>query len=291
MDIAQSRQPYSIDDDDDNSGGEYNAPKAMDTKTSPQQKHATTTEILSAYRKIALGIHPDKNDDKAANKCIQETNSAKAVLANSERRRIYDNFIKNTSLPSKVETFGDEDSEDDVEARCPMPGKRVLELHSEASQYIKTFFNSLEGPIQSFQLDQIDIINERIRGLNSTYTQAILNMHEVPREKLLSLQYLQRSVLVGYKTQIYDVARVHKEILSLQGYLTKTCKRGLYTWPIAWVQLIIGPLQRDLEQLGVSRKQRMPLGTDNSTTLPVINYDEDINMEDIDDDEVEGTHC
>ncbi|KAI0804210.1 DnaJ domain-containing protein [Xylaria sp. FL0064] len=153
----------------------------MDTNTSPQQKRknvnrilkliqwkathyellgirsdATTTEILSTYRKIALGIHPDKNDDKAANKCIQEINSAKAVLVNSERRRIYDNFIKNTSPSSRVETFGeqfaenafegadseeealeqqlgDEDSEDDVEARCPMPGKRVLELYSEAT--------------------------------------------------------------------------------------------------------------------------------------------------------------
>jgi len=52
---------------------------------------ATTAEIRSAYRKLALQWHPDKHSDKqAAHTKFQEIAFAYAVLSDETRRRRYD---------------------------------------------------------------------------------------------------------------------------------------------------------------------------------------------------------
>lgn len=96
MDLAQSRQPFVIEDDDGSNSGDYEAPKAACSTSSHQKKrdsinhilrlikrhathyeilgilpNATTSQIESAYRKVALNIHPDRNNDKDANRCTQ----------------------------------------------------------------------------------------------------------------------------------------------------------------------------------------------------------------------------
>jgi molecular chaperone DnaJ len=54
---------------------------------------ATEQEIKSAYRKLALKYHPDRNPgDKAAEEKFKEAAEAYAVLADSDKRHMYDRF-------------------------------------------------------------------------------------------------------------------------------------------------------------------------------------------------------
>jgi molecular chaperone DnaJ len=56
-------------------------------------KGATEQEIKSAYRKLALKHHPDRNPgDKAAEEKFKEAAEAYAVLADADKRHMYDRF-------------------------------------------------------------------------------------------------------------------------------------------------------------------------------------------------------
>ena len=56
-------------------------------------KGASPDQIKSAYRKLAVKHHQDKNKgDKAAEEKFKEASEAYHVLSNSERKQNYDNF-------------------------------------------------------------------------------------------------------------------------------------------------------------------------------------------------------
>ena len=56
-------------------------------------KSASADQIKSAYRKLAVKYHPDKNKgDKGAEEKFKEASEAYHVLSNSERKQGYDNF-------------------------------------------------------------------------------------------------------------------------------------------------------------------------------------------------------
>ncbi len=56
-------------------------------------KNASPEQIKSAYRKLAVKHHPDKNKgDKGAEEKFKEASEAYHVLSNSERKQNYDNF-------------------------------------------------------------------------------------------------------------------------------------------------------------------------------------------------------
>jgi molecular chaperone DnaJ len=56
-------------------------------------KSSTADQIKSAYRKLAIKHHPDKNKgDKAAEEKFKEASEAYHVLSNAERKQSYDNF-------------------------------------------------------------------------------------------------------------------------------------------------------------------------------------------------------
>lgn len=56
-------------------------------------KTATQDEIKSAYRKLALKYHPDRNpDDKEAEEKFKEAAAAYEVLGNAEKRQKYDQY-------------------------------------------------------------------------------------------------------------------------------------------------------------------------------------------------------
>ncbi len=55
-------------------------------------KNATAAEIKSAYRKLALQYHPDRNKTKEAESKFKEVTKAYEVLSNEEKRKTYDQF-------------------------------------------------------------------------------------------------------------------------------------------------------------------------------------------------------
>src|ERR671930_2237011 len=56
-------------------------------------RDAGDQDIKSAYRKLALKYHPDRNPgDKAAEDKFKEAAEAYAVLADPEKRSLYDRF-------------------------------------------------------------------------------------------------------------------------------------------------------------------------------------------------------
>lgn len=55
-------------------------------------KSASAQEIKSAYRKLALEWHPDRNKASNANEKFKEINEAYAVLSDSKKKETYDQF-------------------------------------------------------------------------------------------------------------------------------------------------------------------------------------------------------
>ncbi len=55
-------------------------------------KSATDQEIKSAYRKLALQYHPDRNKTKEAEEKFKEVTKAYEVLSDSQKRQTYDQF-------------------------------------------------------------------------------------------------------------------------------------------------------------------------------------------------------
>lgn len=55
-------------------------------------KSATVPEIKSAYRKMAMKYHPDRNKEPNANEKFKEINQAYEVLSDEKKRQAYDQF-------------------------------------------------------------------------------------------------------------------------------------------------------------------------------------------------------
>ncbi len=69
-------------------------------------KNATTSEIKSAYRKLALKFHPDKNKSADAEERFKEINEAYEVLSDAEKKSAYDQFGHAAFDPSSAGPFG-----------------------------------------------------------------------------------------------------------------------------------------------------------------------------------------
>ena len=56
-------------------------------------KNANSSEIKSAYRKLAVKYHPDKNPgDKSAEDKFKEASEAYGILSDENKKENYDNF-------------------------------------------------------------------------------------------------------------------------------------------------------------------------------------------------------
>jgi molecular chaperone DnaJ len=70
------------------------------------EKTASDAVIKSAYRKLALSWHPDRNKSAEAETKFKEINEAYEVLGNKEKRQTYDQFGHTAFDPSSAGGFG-----------------------------------------------------------------------------------------------------------------------------------------------------------------------------------------
>src|SRR5215472_11746336 len=64
------------------------------------QRNATSQELKSAYRKVALQHHPDRNPgNKEAEERFKEASEAYEVLSDPDKRARYDRFGFNANIP------------------------------------------------------------------------------------------------------------------------------------------------------------------------------------------------
>lgn len=78
-------------------------------------KNATQEEIKSAYRKLALKYHPDRNpNNKEAEEKFKEAAHAYEVLSNTEKRKQYDQFGSEGPMGGGMGGFGADMNMDDI---------------------------------------------------------------------------------------------------------------------------------------------------------------------------------
>jgi molecular chaperone DnaJ len=80
-------------------------------------RHASVDDIKSAYRKLALRYHPDRNPgNKQAEEKFKELTAAYEVLSNEEKRREYDDALAGRVRPGAEGFGGRAPFESDVES-------------------------------------------------------------------------------------------------------------------------------------------------------------------------------
>ena len=66
-------------------------------------KNASPEQIKSAYRKLAVKYHPDKNPgDKKAEDSFKEASEAYGILSDKEKKQNYDNFGPHSKMVEVV---------------------------------------------------------------------------------------------------------------------------------------------------------------------------------------------
>ncbi|KAI0448572.1 hypothetical protein F5B21DRAFT_103955 [Xylaria acuta] len=327
-DLAQSRQPYSVDSDSDERDA---APQAADTDAQAQRKrvnrvlrlthrqaslyelldvnaNADHRDILAGWKRAIVGIHPDKNHDPESLQCAKAINDAKDVLSDPKKREIYDRFIEQNPPPPKasVLTFGEDfapnafegDGSDDGMDEDEDDGENEEQNYPPPKGRVKRLHQNMTPYIEAF-FDALEepinfILLHNVEKINkqiegeNAHHDMPLSLYTVPQKKLLFYQYGQRRIYMSCRTGQFGIADVQRETSWLQAHFEKTRQKGLYRWPAAWVQLLTGPLHRALGMLGVSVVQQMP--GDGAPPPPDADDNGDVEMEDVDEEAERSRH-
>lgn len=107
-------------------------------------KSATPAQIKSAYRKLALKWHPDRNKESDAETKFKEVNEAYEVLSNPKKKETYDQFGHTAFDPSAGGPFS--------RAGSAKTGPFTYTYHSQGSPgSFNDAFGGFSDPFQIFE--------------------------------------------------------------------------------------------------------------------------------------------
>jgi curved DNA-binding protein len=113
-------------------------------------KEATTDEIKTAYRKLALRYHPDKTKgDKAANEKFVEINEANQVLSDPEKRKKYDQYGNDWQHADEFEKQKQYQQQSSGSGRSRNSGAQP---GGDFSDFFESMFGGFGGGAQSRQM-------------------------------------------------------------------------------------------------------------------------------------------
>jgi len=188
-------------------------------------RNAADSDIKSAYRKLAMKYHPDKNPgNKEAESKFKEINEAYEVLSDTQKRKLYDSLGENWQEgqnfqpPPDFKNYGN------------FKYTKTTDFNfDDFSDFFKTIFGNFnffknDGNVYEYS-DDADFINERIKSNLDIDSEIRLKVGELlsPSIKTLTLNYNgeRREIKVKLPKGIKDGS-----VIKLKGQGLKTLRKS-----------------------------------------------------------------
>lgn len=107
--------------------------------------NATYREITSAYRKLALQYHPDRNKSPHANEMMLKINTAYAILSDPSKRKEYDHSIQQLKNPKKYSVSNRSSTIRNPQNLSVKLSAMIITLITKSFKTLILFFKFIQG--------------------------------------------------------------------------------------------------------------------------------------------------
>lgn len=108
--------------------------------------NASSKEITSAYRKLALNYHPDRNKNPTAEEMMTRINTAYGILSDPKKRREYDTHLFSGTQQSQRYKYVYRTDKRKFEKEL----KFLVEISHKLIRIGKKIFNLIKKKIEEF---------------------------------------------------------------------------------------------------------------------------------------------
>ena len=113
-------------------------------------KTSTTTEIKTAYRKLASKVHPDRCKEEKATEAFQKLSQAYQILSDENKRRVYDSYGDDGTYSSRSNQAQDNFYSYRSSSNFGNTGNFYSYFQDDDTEILRNFFNkarnSKQGP-------------------------------------------------------------------------------------------------------------------------------------------------